>query len=203
MWRGEIHRPSRGGVFVVTSMAAGLFTIGCFGPLIAIYVRESLHASAGAFGLVSGTIGMGLLIGTQAIRQDRAAVHQRDARAIGPRGDWRCVRPRGAAVPGGDAVRRVRHRLRVRGDHGAGANAAAEGNAAGDARPGVEHDLVGRVSRPGPRAGGVRNARGAASASGTSSSCAPGFRSCSRRAGICSCGRENRRRRGESCQTKI
>ena len=41
-------------VFVVLAMAAGLFIVGCFGPLIAIYVRESLHASAGTFGAVSG-----------------------------------------------------------------------------------------------------------------------------------------------------
>jgi MFS family permease len=54
--------------FVVAAMAAGLFTIGCFGPLIAIYVREFLHASAGVFGIVSAMIGVGLLAGTQAIR---------------------------------------------------------------------------------------------------------------------------------------
>jgi DHA3 family macrolide efflux protein-like MFS transporter len=56
-------------LFVVLAMAAGLFTIGCFGPLIAIYVRETLHASERLFGLVSGMIGVGLLIGTQGIRQ--------------------------------------------------------------------------------------------------------------------------------------
>ncbi len=49
-------------------MAAGLFTIGCFGPLIAIFVRESLHASAATFGFISGTIGVGLMAGTQALR---------------------------------------------------------------------------------------------------------------------------------------
>jgi len=54
--------------FVVGAMAAGLFTVGCFGPLIAIYVRESLHASAGMFGLVSAAIGVGMLVGTQSIR---------------------------------------------------------------------------------------------------------------------------------------
>ena len=53
-------------------MAAGLFTIGCFGPLIAIFVRESLHASAGMFGFVSATIGVGLLVGTQGLRAGRA-----------------------------------------------------------------------------------------------------------------------------------
>jgi MFS family permease len=56
-------------LFVVLAMAAGLFTIGCFGPLIAIYVRETLHASERLFGLVSGMIGVGLLTGTQGIRR--------------------------------------------------------------------------------------------------------------------------------------
>jgi DHA3 family macrolide efflux protein-like MFS transporter len=56
-------------LFFVVAMAAGLFTIGCFGPLISIYVRDTLHASAGLFGYVSGMVGVGLLIGTQIVRQ--------------------------------------------------------------------------------------------------------------------------------------
>jgi DHA3 family macrolide efflux protein-like MFS transporter len=32
-------------LFVILAMAAGMFVIGCFGPLIAIYVRDSLRAS--------------------------------------------------------------------------------------------------------------------------------------------------------------
>jgi MFS family permease len=55
-------------LFVVLAMAAGLFTIGCFGPLIAIFVRESLHGSVGLFGAASATIGVGLLVGTQSVR---------------------------------------------------------------------------------------------------------------------------------------
>ena len=56
-------------LFVVLAMAAGLFTIGCFGPLIAIYVRDSLHATARLFGFVSGMVGCGMLVGTQVIRR--------------------------------------------------------------------------------------------------------------------------------------
>lgn len=56
-------------LFVVLAMAAGLFTIGCFGPLIAIFVRDTLHASARVFGFVSGMVGVGLLVGTQLVRQ--------------------------------------------------------------------------------------------------------------------------------------
>lgn len=56
-------------LFVVLAMAAGLFTIGCFGPLIAIYVRDSLKATERLFGIVSGMVGFGLLVGTQVIRK--------------------------------------------------------------------------------------------------------------------------------------
>jgi len=59
--------------FVVLAMAAGLFTIGCFGPLIAVYVREWLHASSGVFGIVSAMVGLGMLAGTPAVR--RVATH--------------------------------------------------------------------------------------------------------------------------------
>jgi len=55
--------------FVVLAMAAGLFTIGCFGPLIAIHVRDTLHASARLFGFVSGMVGFGMLLGTQVVRR--------------------------------------------------------------------------------------------------------------------------------------
>jgi MFS transporter, DHA3 family, macrolide efflux protein len=49
--------------FVILAMASGMFVIGCFGPLIAIYVRDSLHASTKMFGIVSPMIGLGMLIG--------------------------------------------------------------------------------------------------------------------------------------------
>jgi MFS family permease len=55
--------------FVVLAMAASLFTIGCFGPLIAVYVREWLHASSGVFGIVSAMVGLGMLAGTPAVRR--------------------------------------------------------------------------------------------------------------------------------------
>jgi MFS family permease len=61
-----LHHPAV--LFVVMAMAAGLFTIGCFGPLVSIFVRESLHQTAAVFGVVSAMIGVGLLAGTQAVR---------------------------------------------------------------------------------------------------------------------------------------
>lgn len=60
--------------FVVLAMAAGLFTIGCFGPLIAIYVRESLHARAAVFGIVSAMIGVGMFVGTPLVRRVSGAI---------------------------------------------------------------------------------------------------------------------------------
>lgn len=56
-------------LFVVLAMAAGLFTIGCFGPLIAIFVRDTLHASARSFGIVSGMVGAGMMVGTSIVRR--------------------------------------------------------------------------------------------------------------------------------------
>jgi MFS family permease len=55
--------------FVVTAMAAGMFVMGCFGPLIAIYVREWLHAQAGIFGIVSAMVGVGMLFGMPVVRR--------------------------------------------------------------------------------------------------------------------------------------
>lgn len=55
--------------FVVMAMAAGMFVIGCFGPLIAIWVREWLHASAGIFGIVSAMVGVGMLCGMPVVRR--------------------------------------------------------------------------------------------------------------------------------------
>ena len=50
-------------LFVILAMAAGMFVLGCFGPLIAVYVRDSLHGSTRVFGIASAMIGLGMLIG--------------------------------------------------------------------------------------------------------------------------------------------
>ena len=55
-------------LFVVIAMAAGLFTVGCFGPLISIYVRACLHASAGVFGIISAMVGAGWIAGMPLLR---------------------------------------------------------------------------------------------------------------------------------------
>jgi MFS transporter, DHA3 family, macrolide efflux protein len=54
-------------LFVILAMAAGMFVIGCFGPLIAVYVRDSLHASTRVFGIVAAMTGVGMLIGVNGL----------------------------------------------------------------------------------------------------------------------------------------
>jgi DHA3 family macrolide efflux protein-like MFS transporter len=53
--------------FVIVALAAGMFVMGCFGPLIAIYVRDTLHASTNTFGATSASIGIGLLLGVNVL----------------------------------------------------------------------------------------------------------------------------------------
>jgi len=50
-------------LFVILALASGMFVLGCFGPLIAIYVRDVLHGTNRAFGLASAAIGIGILLG--------------------------------------------------------------------------------------------------------------------------------------------
>lgn len=49
--------------FVILALAAGMFVMGCFGPLIAVFVRDSLEASSGIFSLCSAAIGVGMFLG--------------------------------------------------------------------------------------------------------------------------------------------
>lgn len=51
--------------FTILSMSAGMFAIRCFSALIAVYVRDILHASTGLFGSVSMLVGFGMIFGTQ------------------------------------------------------------------------------------------------------------------------------------------
>ena len=54
-------------LFVILALASGMFVLGCFGPLIAVYVRDMLHASTKVFGAASAMIGIGILIGINAL----------------------------------------------------------------------------------------------------------------------------------------
>jgi MFS family permease len=54
-------------LFVIVALAAGMFVMGCFGPLIAVYVRDVLHALTTTYSIVSAMIGFGLLIGVNSL----------------------------------------------------------------------------------------------------------------------------------------
>ena len=55
--------------FVVLAMGAGMFALSCFGPLIAIYVRDLLHAGNGLYGVLSSLIGVGMVVGSLLLRR--------------------------------------------------------------------------------------------------------------------------------------
>jgi len=55
--------------FVLIAMGAGFFVTSCFGPLIAIYIRDFLHAGPLEFGLLSALIGVGMMAGTLGLRK--------------------------------------------------------------------------------------------------------------------------------------
>ena len=50
--------------FVTLAMAAGMFAVSCFGPLLAVYVRDVLRSSPIVFGVVNAMIGVGMIAGT-------------------------------------------------------------------------------------------------------------------------------------------
>ena len=54
-------------LFVILALASGMFVIGCFGPLIAVYTRDSLHASTRTYSFISAMIGVGMFFGVNAL----------------------------------------------------------------------------------------------------------------------------------------
>src|SRR5262249_53807558 len=53
--------------FVMLAMAAGMFALSCFAPLIAIYVRDTLKSTEFQFGVINSLIGFGMIVATQFI----------------------------------------------------------------------------------------------------------------------------------------
>jgi DHA3 family macrolide efflux protein-like MFS transporter len=53
--------------FVFIAMAVAMFVLSSFSPLISIFVRDQLHAGAMLFGIISGMVGVGLILGTSLI----------------------------------------------------------------------------------------------------------------------------------------
>ncbi len=50
-------------LFVILALAAGMFIMGCFGPLIAVYVRDAIGAGNSIYAWASAMIGIGILTG--------------------------------------------------------------------------------------------------------------------------------------------
>jgi predicted MFS family arabinose efflux permease len=53
--------------FVFIAMAAAMFVLSCFSPLISIYIRDSLSAGTKLFGIISAMVGVGLIVGTMLV----------------------------------------------------------------------------------------------------------------------------------------
>lgn len=53
--------------FVMFAMAAGMFALSCFAPLIAIYVRDTLKSTEFQFGVINSMIGVGMIFASQFI----------------------------------------------------------------------------------------------------------------------------------------
>ncbi|MBO0857003.1 MAG: MFS transporter [Chloracidobacterium sp.] len=53
--------------FVMLAMAAGMFALSCFAPLIAIYVRDTLKSTEFQFGVINSMIGVGMIFASQFI----------------------------------------------------------------------------------------------------------------------------------------
>jgi DHA3 family macrolide efflux protein-like MFS transporter len=53
--------------FVFIAMAAAMFVLSSFSPLISIYIRDSLSAGPVLFGVISAMVGVGLIVGTQLV----------------------------------------------------------------------------------------------------------------------------------------
>ena len=50
-------------LFVILALSAAMFVIGCFAPLMAVYVRDTLLERTGTYAVISAMIGIGMLLG--------------------------------------------------------------------------------------------------------------------------------------------
>jgi len=53
--------------FVFMAMAVAMFVLSSFSPLISIYIRDFLRAGTFLFGVISSMVGIGMILGTQAV----------------------------------------------------------------------------------------------------------------------------------------
>lgn len=64
--------------FVILSMTAGMFAMRCFGALLSVYVRDILHSTSAAFGILNTVIGIGMIVGTQLLTRCARHVPQQN-----------------------------------------------------------------------------------------------------------------------------
>ena len=136
-------------LFVILAMAAGMFVLGCFGPLIAVYVRDSLHASTRSFAIASAMIGLGMLVGINGLNTFGKKLTQHRPRLLRPlRHRRRPGHPHRAASYLVDHPRQPHHRLLGRRNHRPLANALPAGNPARTDGPRRFHLHVHHLHRP-------------------------------------------------------
>lgn len=86
--------------FVFLAMAAAMFVLSSFSPLISIYIRDSLHAGPFVFGVISSMVGIGLIVGSQALTRSFPAFN-RQGQAAGPQTEQGKNSPHTNVVLGG------------------------------------------------------------------------------------------------------
>jgi MFS family permease len=64
--------------FVIISMAVAMFSVRCFGALLAIYARDVLSTSGSTFGVLNSMIGVGMIAATQTVHRLGARRERRD-----------------------------------------------------------------------------------------------------------------------------
>lgn len=60
--------------FVILSIAAGMFALGAYGALVAVYVRDVLHMGSTTYGTIGSLVGAGMLIGGMLITKFAAKI---------------------------------------------------------------------------------------------------------------------------------
>jgi DHA3 family macrolide efflux protein-like MFS transporter len=55
--------------FVIISMTAGMFAMGCFGALVSVFVRDNLHGGAYLFGAIGSMVGVGTIFGAVLVQK--------------------------------------------------------------------------------------------------------------------------------------
>ena len=77
--------------FVMVALTAGMFAIGCYTALMAIYVRDDLASGPGLFGALGSLIGVGVIAGLPIMSRAAKSVSRPSLVVIGLAGIGLCV----------------------------------------------------------------------------------------------------------------